>query len=197
MDYTNRDRHRKRKKNKKQADELQMQWWRRRFDYIVLVRFSKLPSMTCKLHALLSRNIFVPFGFVEWNRLKWLKYFKYHDTNKTKRNTLLAFMKKKFAVPVLINSVTWCGIKASDKKKKRIKKAYVPLIDNHLTSDQTKWKKWRRKREEKSMFTTFLSYEIMIIIFTGNMWNIRSAHFRDSLAWKKKLSTTEQNETIT
>lgn len=59
------------------------------------VWFSKLPSMTCKLHALLSRNIFVPFGFVEWNRLKWLKYFKYHDTNKTKRNTLLAFMEKK------------------------------------------------------------------------------------------------------
>lgn len=120
MDYTNRDRHRKRKKNKKQADELQMQWWRRRFDYIVLVRFSKLPSMTCKLHALLFRNIFVPFGFVEWNRLKWLKYFKYHDTNKTKRNTLLAFMEKKIAVPVLINSVTWCGIKASDKKKKNV-----------------------------------------------------------------------------
>lgn len=125
-----------------------------------------------------------------WNTLNTMTQTKQNET------LCLHLWKKKFAVPVLINSVTWCGIKASDKKKKRIKKAYVPLIDNHLTSDQTKWKKWRRKREEKSMFTTFLSYEIMIIIFTGNMWNIRSAHFRDSLAWIKKLSTTEQNETI-
>lgn len=109
----------------------------------------KLPSMTCKIHLCLFF-----FQMVDWEFLepKWLEYFKYHDTNK------FLCIYTQFFIVLLFKSIdTWWNQRLLNNKK-----AYVPLNDNHLTSDQ-----------EKYVYNIFVFMKIYDLSFLLGMWNIR------------------------